>query len=60
MEICTILILIFLIIAVISAIKWRIATLALIWFCKDKFREPTETEIADCARSVIHKKIKLN
>lgn len=37
----------------IIALKWKIATHAITYFCVSKFREPTDEEIADCSKKAI-------
>lgn len=44
---------------IISSIKWKIATRALTLFCKEKFREPTEEEIADCSKRATDNTVKI-
>lgn len=51
---------IILVFVLVGMLKWKISTLALTWFCKEKFREPNEKEIADYTRKVISKMIKLD
>lgn len=46
------------IILVIKVIKWKIATRAITLFCKEKFREPTDKEIADCTKRAASKTLK--
>lgn len=41
-------------------LKWRIATKAVVLFCKEKFRNPTEKEIADYSKMAIGKMFKIN
>ena len=55
MTVYALIISILLIISVIMALKWKISTHALIWFCKDKLVEPTEKEIADYTRKAAGK-----
>ena len=42
----------------IKVLKWKIATRAIILFCKEKFREPTDKEIADCTKRAASKTFK--
>ncbi len=42
----------------INALKWKISTHAVIWFCKEHNKEPTEKEIADYTKRVISKMFK--
>ena len=46
------------IVFIVKSIKWKIATRALTLFCKEKFREPTEKEIADCSKRAADKTLK--
>lgn len=32
---------------IINSFKWKLATRTIILFCKEKFREPTDEEVAD-------------
>lgn len=43
---------------IVKSIKWKIAARALMLFCKEKFREPTEKEIADCSKKAADKTLK--
>lgn len=46
------------VVAIVNSIKWKIATRALTLFCKEKFREPTDKEIADCTKRAADKTLK--
>ena len=37
----------------IIALKWKISTRAVIYFCMKYFRQPTDEEIADCSKKAI-------
>lgn len=43
------------ILLVIKVLKWKISTMSLIWFCKEKFREPTDEEISNYSKKVVRK-----
>lgn len=42
----------------VMALKWKIATHAITYFCISKFRQPTDEEIADCSKKAIGKMFK--
>lgn len=46
------------IILAINVMKWKIATRAITLFCKEKFREPTNKEIADYTKRAAGKTFK--
>lgn len=60
MKLCFLIVCILLTISVITALKWKISTRALVWFCKDKSIEPTDEEIADYTKKVVGKMFKLD
>lgn len=37
----------------IIALKWKIATRAVTYFCMKYFRQPTDEQIADCSKKAI-------
>ena len=43
------------IVLAIVALKWKIGTHAITYFCVKNYREPTEEEIAECTRIAIGK-----
>lgn len=55
MEIYAVSVTIIAIVLAISMFKWRISTRAIILFCIEKFRQPTDKEIADCTKRTISK-----
>ena len=46
------------VIAIIAAIKWKISMLTITYFCIDKFRKPTDEEIADYTKKAVSKMLK--
>lgn len=48
------------ILLVINVLKWKISTMSLIWFCKEKFREPTDEEISNYSKKVVRKMLRRN
>lgn len=46
------------VVAIIKAVKWKIATRAITLFYKEKFRAPTKEEIADCTKRAADNTIK--
>lgn len=42
----------------VLALKWKISTHAITYFCVNKFRAPTSEEIADCSKKAIGKMFK--
>ena len=46
------------VIAIIIAVKWKISTLTITYFCVDKFREPTDKEIADYTKKAVSKMLR--
>ena len=55
MEVYAILMTIIAVSAIIIAMKWKISMLAITYFCIDKFREPTDEEIADYTKRAVSK-----
>lgn len=45
MEVYAVMITIAAVIFAVSALKWKISMQALVWFCKEKFREPTDKKL---------------
>lgn len=43
------------VILAVNALKWKISTRAITWFCIENFRKPTDEEIADCTKRTISK-----
>ena len=41
------------VILILAVVKWKIATIAITYFCKENFREPTDEEIADYAKKAV-------
>lgn len=59
MEIYAIVVTIIAVVALFKSIKWKIATRAITLFCVEKFRKPTDEEIADCSKRTISKMLKM-
>ncbi len=58
MEIYAILVTIIAVVALFKSIKWKIATRAIALFCIEKFRKPTDEEIADYSKRAASKMLK--
>jgi hypothetical protein len=58
MEVYAILVTIIAVSAIIIAMKWKISMLAITYFCIDKFRKPTDEEIADYTKKAVSKMFK--
>lgn len=43
---------------VIKAVKWKIATRAMVVYCTKNFRIPTDKELADCSKEAAGKTIR--
>lgn len=41
--------------AIITAIKWELAARTIMLFCKEKYREPTDEEVADYTKRTVGK-----
>lgn len=55
MEIYAVSVTIIAILLAILVFKWKISTKAIILFCIEKFRQPTDKEIADCIKRTVSK-----
>ena len=60
MEVYAFIVTVILIIAIFLALKWKLIAYAVTMFCVEKFRKPTEKEIADYTKRVISKSLKKN
>ena len=60
MVIYSILLTVVAVVLVIKVLKWKISTMSLIWFCKEKFREPTDEEISTYSKNVVRKMFRKN
>lgn len=58
MNLYTIIITIVAVICFVNSLKWKIGTMTVLYFCADKFREPTDKEIADYKEKVFSKLLK--
>ena len=38
------------VVAIIKAVKWKIATRTMVAYCKKNFKIPTDKELADCSK----------
>lgn len=50
MEIYAIIVTVISVVFIMLFLKWKIAAMAIILFCKENFREPNDKEIADCTK----------
>jgi hypothetical protein len=46
------------VVAIIKAVKWKIATRAMVVYCTKNFRIPTDKELADCSKEAAGKTIR--
>ncbi len=46
------------VIFIVLTLKWKIITRAIVLFCIEKFRKPTDEEIADCTKRTINKMLR--
>jgi hypothetical protein len=46
------------VVAIIKAVKWKIATRTMVAYCKKNFKIPTDKELADCSKEAAGKTIR--
>lgn len=46
------------VVAIIKAVKWKIATRTMVVYCTKNFRIPTDKELADCSKEAAGKTIR--